>query len=646
MVTILPAIRDPFISAPITGLGGITQAGSGTTVLTANNTYTGPTTVSAGTLVADRNVGSINALSNSAVDIASGATLEMNVLKISNVTDTIGNTFTGSGLLKLDFAANTTAKNTGLTGLSGFNGTVELISSGVTGDKLTFATLSAPNTSIVVNSGQSIANNGGTTTFAGITINGSGNNEGRGAIRIISGTLNGDISLASSSRISADPASGTGTIAGNISGSTAGTKILTLGGTSATNGALSGTISDGSGTVGVTQAVGNFTLSGANTYTGGTIVSGGSLILSGSGTTGASTGTLTVNGGTMNLGGLAQTVGAVTIGGGTISNGTLTGASYVSTGGTVSAVLAGAGTYTHTSGTTTLSGANTYTGATTIEAGTLALSGSGSIDSSTSVTIKPNATLNTSALASYSIPTGNPVNFGVDGTNSGSSGKIIAANLNVANATVTYDITGPLDDPAYVLATYSGTLTGTFLSVPTAPAGYTLDYAFEGNKIALIQSVVATPYDTWAIDKGLTALNNANNLNPDNDGLNNLGEFAFNGNPLSGSDNGKIFVLNEDSDFDVDALKELILTVAVRTGTPAFSGSPSPSAIQIADGITYTIEGSLDLATFPATVNVVPTPVTVGLPAAGTGYEYRSFSLSGSNGLPSKGFLRAKVTSP
>jgi hypothetical protein len=197
-----------------------------------------------------------------------------------------------------------------------------------------------------------------------------------------------------------------------------------------------------------------------------------------------------------------------------------------------------------------------------------------------------------------------------------------------------------------VLATYSGTLTGTFLSVPAAPAGYTLDYAFEGNKIALVQSVVVSPYDTWATDKGLTALNNANNLNPDDDGLNNLGEFAFNGNPLSGSDNGKVFVLNEDSDFDVDALEELILTVAVRSGTPAFSGSPSPTATQAADGITYSIEGSLDLAGFPATVNVVPTPVTVGLPAAGAGYEYRSFSLSGSNGLPGKGFLRAKVTSP
>jgi len=129
------------------------------------------------------------------------------------------------------------------------------------------------------------------------------------------------------------------------------------------------------------------------------------------------------------------------------------------------------------------------------------------------------------------------------------------------------------------------------------------------------------------------------------DGRSNIAEFAFNGDPLSGSDNGKVFVLTEDSDFDVDADKELILTVAVRTGTPAFAGSPSPSATHAADGITYSIEGSLDLAGFLTTVNVVPTPVVPGsLPPAGAGYEYRSFSLEGSNGLTGMGFLRAKIS--
>ena len=168
----------------------------------------------------------------------------------------------------------------------------------------------------------------------------------------------------------------------------------------------------------------------------------------------------------------------------------------------------------------------------------------------------------------------------------------------------------------------------------------------------LVAASVASAYNTWAAAKGLTGLpgsstDPAKDADPDNDGRNNLGEFAFNGDPLSGSDNGKVFALTEDSDFvgDPSNAKELILTVAVRSGTPVFTGSPL-SAIHVSDGITYSIEGSLDLAGFPTAVNVVPTPLTIDLPAAGEGYEYRSFSLDGSNGLTGKGFLRAKVTSP
>jgi hypothetical protein len=51
----------------------------------------------------------------------------------------------------------------------------------------------------------------------------------------------------------------------------------------------------------------------------------------------------------------------------------------------------------------------------------------------------------------------------------------------------------------------------------------------------------------------------------------------------------------------------------------------------------------LGLASFSAPVSVV-TPVTTGLPAAPAGYEYRTFRLDGSDGLPSTGFLRVQVS--
>ena len=67
------------------------------------------------------------------------------------------------------------------------------------------------------------------------------------------------------------------------------------------------------------------------------------------------------------------------------------------------------------------------------------------------------------------------------------------------------------------------------------------------------------------------------------------------------------------------------------------------------DGYTITVRGSSDLASFPVTVTPVDA-VTGGLPAApvqgGITYEYRSFSLGGSNGTTGKGFLQVTVTHP
>lgn len=143
-----------------------------------------------------------------------------------------------------------------------------------------------------------------------------------------------------------------------------------------------------------------------------------------------------------------------------------------------------------------LSGANTYTGSTIVQGGTLKLGAAGSIASSTALSISAGATLDTSAQATHTIPGTQPVTFGIDATGSGSSGKIEAAGLNVSNAAVTYNITGTPDDPIYVLATYTS-LTGTFASVPAAPAGYTLNYAYQGDKIALVQAT-SSPYQTWA----------------------------------------------------------------------------------------------------------------------------------------------------
>ena len=79
----------------ISGTGGLTKAGTGTQTLTAANTYTGTTTVSAGTLLMS------NTASSGSYSIASGAVLEYNVA--TGTTLDLGGsnkTYSGAGTLR------------------------------------------------------------------------------------------------------------------------------------------------------------------------------------------------------------------------------------------------------------------------------------------------------------------------------------------------------------------------------------------------------------------------------------------------------------------------------------------------------------------------------------------------------------------
>jgi len=76
-----------FFSGPLTGKGGFTQAGSGTTVLNAANVYLGTTNVDAGTLIINGN----QAGATGAVTVANGATI--------GGSGTIGGAVTVNGIL-------------------------------------------------------------------------------------------------------------------------------------------------------------------------------------------------------------------------------------------------------------------------------------------------------------------------------------------------------------------------------------------------------------------------------------------------------------------------------------------------------------------------------------------------------------------
>lgn len=245
-------------------------------------------------------------------------------------------------------------------------------------------------------------------------------------------------------------------------------------------------------------------------------------------------------------------------------------------------------------GTLSLSGSNTYTGNTTVEDGTLSLTAPSLADAST-LTIG----LTGGSAAVLNLP-----NSGTD----------------TVGALVIDGVSQP--DGLYDSTNSSGAITGV-------------------GKIQV--GVAVSAFATW-IDAFYTGVTDplivGPSADPDGDGQNNQIEFALGGNPASGSDNAKIYHVEADGSVDGDSTPELLLTIAVRDGTPAFAGSPSPTATQ--DGAVYTVQGSQDLATF--TIGVTPVdPVTTGLPSAPSGYTYRTFSLDGSNGLAGKGFLRVKV---
>jgi fibronectin-binding autotransporter adhesin len=269
------------ISSVISGANfGISKTGTGTLNLTGVNTFTGGVSVVDGTVTSTLST-TQNSLGAGAVSIAAAKTLQINNTNVSATTPTIGNSFTGTGLLRLNFAANTTARNTTMNNVTGFAGTIQLSNAGTNSDKWSItASLNAPSASVTLDSGSQmyVAGTGVTATFAGTTIQGTGNNENRGAVRL-AGTLAGPVILANSATIGTEG----GTISGGISSGAAGAQTITFGTTNSTgNTTASGVIGGGTGTVALTKvAAGTLTLSNTNTYTGDTTISAGTINLTG-----------------------------------------------------------------------------------------------------------------------------------------------------------------------------------------------------------------------------------------------------------------------------------------------------------------------------------------------------------------------------
>ncbi|ODK75008.1 autotransporter-associated beta strand repeat-containing protein [Salmonella enterica] len=436
--TVLENVDATLDPASATGWDGtsLIKQGAGTLILNAENTYTGGTTISGGTLVATN----VDALGSG--DVTDDATLEL------NTGGTFDNAIGGSGNVVKSGADTLTLSGsnsyTGGTTISGGTLVASNVEALGTGDVTNNATLE-------LNTGGDFINNiGGTGRVeksGDDTLTLSGSNTYTGGTLINGGTL-----VASNVE-----ALGTGDVTDNA------TLALNTGGTF--DNAISG-----SGQV-VKSGDETLTLSGTNSYTGGTTISGGTLVATnvealGSGDV-TDDATLELNtGGTFDnaISGSGQVVksgdkmltlsGANSYSGGTlISDGTLVASNVealgtgdvtnnatlaLNTGGDFTNNISGSGQVVKSGDDTlTLSGANSYTGGTTISGGTLVATnvdalGTGDVTNSSTLELNTGGTFDNDISGSGQVVKSGDETLTLSGSNTYTGGTLISGGTLVA----------------------------------------------------------------------------------------------------------------------------------------------------------------------------------------------------------------------
>ncbi len=438
--TVLENVDATLDPASATGWDGtsLIKQGAGTLILNAENTYTGGTTISGGTLVATN----VDALGSG--DVTDDATLEL------NTGGTFDNAIGGSGNVVKSGADTLTLSGsnsyTGGTTISGGTLVASNVEALGTGDVTNNATLE-------LNTGGDFINNiGGTGRVeksGDDTLTLSGSNTYTGGTLINGGTL-----VASNVE-----ALGTGDVTDNA------TLALNTGGTF--DNAISG-----SGQV-VKSGDETLTLSGTNSYTGGTTISGGTLVATnvealGSGDV-TDDATLELNtGGTFDnaISGSGQVVksgdkmltlsGANSYSGGTlISDGTLVASNVealgtgdvtnnatlaLNTGGDFTNNISGSGQVVKSGDDTlTLSGANSYTGGTPISGGTLVATnvdalGTGDVTDNATLELNTGGTFDNVISGSGQVVKSGDDTLTLSGANSYTGGTLISGGTLVATS--------------------------------------------------------------------------------------------------------------------------------------------------------------------------------------------------------------------
>ena len=398
------------IANAISGTGTLTQAGTGTTILTAANSYAGITTITSGVLQVGAG-GTVGTLGTG--NVTNNASL---VFNRSNAS-AYGGVISGSGSVTKSAAGTLTLTGvqtyTGATIING--GTLALSGSGTIADSsgvdLTSAILniSATTTGIsvkkvtgasgnIVLGSKTLTITGAGTNYGGV-FSGAGGNLIFNGNAILSGTnsADGNATIASGVTVTLGAGGSLGTISNTA---------MNNSGTLAVNHAAGASINiftNISGTGGITLLAANaetVALTGTNSYSGLTDIQGGSLTLNNLGGISANTTFNVGANGLLRLTSISPTLANVTgsgtvlinkIGPGAPQTLSLNGANFT---GTINEASAGQ-QLVAASGTSILAGNNNWTGSTTINAGATLQLGNGG----TTGTIPTGAIVNNGTLA-------------------------------------------------------------------------------------------------------------------------------------------------------------------------------------------------------------------------------------------------------
>ncbi|MEY2495804.1 MAG: hypothetical protein QOJ45_2296 [Verrucomicrobiota bacterium] len=619
-ITISGVIKTP---GPAAGHITLTGAGTGALVLTGNNTYTGGTTIAAGTIQINSatslgNQSGTATIGNGIVQATANITTTRN-FQLSDANSRIsvdaGRTFTISGLLSDGATAGTLNKiGTGDLILSGNNtytggttinaGTIRAGSttaigpaasaalafgSGSTGKFQLFGfdtTVVGFNSNATV--GTPVVENGAAGT-ATLTVDGTGINTFAGVLRdgttgilALTKSGNGTLTLKGTNTYTGDTQinggdlrfdSG-GTVSGSIIrlGDTSGSNyaVLSLGFVSGNN--LGSTLEVRTGSSG-TKVLRSLDGAGTNTYSGGITLNTGLTLEA------TTNGTLLLEGGSVNLQSNTLTIDSQVVNAPDGPNGADADASR----GTVriNEVVSGSGgsVVKDGSGTLILQGiSNTYTGGTTIKGGTLGIYGDGGLGTAPD-TAADNIFFAASAAS-------NPTATRILQSTNGDVTLGATRNINIAaGVTGTFDsnsntfiIGGVINGTGNLTKIGAGTLTlngnNTYAGITTVSAGTLL---VNGNQSAAIGAVTVSNSGTTLGGNGTiggtVTVNSGANLSPGNSpGILNTGSLTLNSgsnylvelnNPTAGTGYDQTVVTGSVSLLNLSAttLPNLVLTI-------------------------------------------------------------------------------------